>query len=305
MAKTIAICNQKGGVAKTTTALNLGASLTESGYRTLLIDLDSQGDLTKALGIDFPDELEFTIADIMRSYISPKHLDIDILKQMIMKNDENIEFVPSNLDLGYLQDVELANAVSRETVLKRFIRDIGDDYDFILLDCLPSLGNLILNALTASDLLLIPSSAEYFSYKGLNAMLDTAMRVIENTNDKLKFAGILITQYDRRRKLHKEALEIMREQFGNLIPIFDTVIPTNSAVSNAVAFGQSVFAYDRNAPASKAYKLAMDELITKIDNLYDAPIPKAIELLEGKSLQTAFSNLSEIRKSEIIKEENE
>ena len=200
MGKVIAVANQKGGVGKTTTTVTLGAKLAKYGYKVLLIDLDSQANLTMYMGDKQPDEIPVTIADIMLRIINDEDISID---KYILKTEEQIDFIPSNIKLSSME-ISLVNAMSREYILKMLIDSIKDSYDYILIDCMPSLGMLTINAMVAADSVLIPVQSQYLSAKGLELLLESISKIKKRKlNPQLKIDGILITMYDQNTKFAK------------------------------------------------------------------------------------------------------
>lgn len=258
MSKTeiIAICNQKGGVGKTTTALNLGADLTRQGKKVCLIDMDPQGSLTISLGYKNPDSLECTVSDALRAVISEKSNSIN----PVIKTEENIDLIPSNIELCSVE-VGLVNEMSRERVLSAYINEIKDKYDYILIDCMPSLGMLTINALCAADRVLIPTQPEYLSAKGLEQLLKTISRVKKRMNPDLQIAGIVLTMVDIRTNLSKSVMESIRENYGEHIKIFNTVIPRSVRAAEAGASGMSIFRFDRQSKVALSYSSLTKEVM--------------------------------------------
>ena len=220
MAKTIAICNQKGGVGKTTTALNLGAGLSREGRRVLLIDSDPQSDLTASAGIE-ADSVEKSLGRLM--YLATENYKPDV-KDTIIHHEEGFDIIPSNLDLSSME-TRLVNAMSREKVLDNLLKDVRNDYDYILIDCMPSLGMLTINALTAADSVIIPVQAQYLPAKGMTQLLKSIDMVRSHTNEQLKIDGIVMTLVDGRTNLARDVINAIRTNYGMHIRIFDTQIP--------------------------------------------------------------------------------
>ena len=200
--KTIAICNQKGGVGKTTTALNLGAGLAKAGKRVLLVDADPQSDLTSALGIE-GERLEKSLGNLM--YLVTQDCR-PIVKDTIIHNDEGMDLIPSNLDLSSMESL-LVNAMSREKVLTNLLNDVKQDYDYILIDCMPSLGMVTINALTAADSVIIPVQAQYLPAKGMTQLMKSIHMVRNHTNEDLKIEGIVMTLVDSRTNLARDVID--------------------------------------------------------------------------------------------------
>ena len=221
MCKVIAICNQKGGVSKTTTTANLGVGLVRVGKKVLVIDADPQGNLSQSLGIKNPDELEVALPSIMEQIIMDKEVDVT---KGIIHHKEGLDLMPCNIDLSGV-DVSLVNAMSREFVLKTYVESMREFYDYILIDCMPSLGMITVNSLTASDSVLIPVQAAYLPVKGLEQLIKTICRVKKHLNPEIKFEGILISMLNARTNYAKDIMELIREYYGDAIPIFESKIP--------------------------------------------------------------------------------
>lgn len=252
MAKVIAITNQKGGVGKTTTTVNLSAILAEKGYKTIIIDSDPQGNSTSSLGIN--KKLETSLYDVL--------IDEDTkIKDTLKKTDiYNLEICPSNINLAGAE-VELVSLMSREQRLRNQLDTIRDEYDYILIDCPPSLGLITLNALTAADSVLIPIQCEYFALEGLAQLSNTINLVKKHLNRKLELEGAVLTMYDIRTNLSNSVVNEVKEYFkGN---VFKTVIPRNVKLSEAPSYGMPINTYDANSSGAQAYYKLADELIEK------------------------------------------
>lgn len=253
----IAIVNQKGGVGKSTTAVNLGAGLAWYGKKVLLIDADSQANLTEMLGWQQPDELTPTLATVLESVVS----DRPILSQAgILHHKEGMDLLPANIELSGLE-VSLVNTMSRETVLRTYLQSVRRLYDYILIDCSPSLGMLTLNALTAADQLIIPVQAHYLPVKGLEQLLRTVNRVQRQLNPSLKINGILMTMVDGRTNFSKEVSQLVRSAYGKAIRVFDTEIPRGIRAAEMSAEGVSIFRFEPSSNVAKAYERLTKEVL--------------------------------------------
>ena len=219
--KTIAICDQKGGVGKTTTTVNLGVGLAMQGKKVLLIDADPQGDLTTCLGWQDTDSLGITLATKLTDVINETMNDPMV---GVLHHEEGVDLVPANLELPAME-FNLVNAISRETALRNYLSEVKDKYDYVLIDCMPSLGMITLNALTAADSVIIPVQAQYLPAKGMTQLLSTIAKVKKHTNRNLTIDGILLTLVDGRTNLAKSTVEALRENFGCRIRIYRTTIP--------------------------------------------------------------------------------
>ncbi len=256
-AKVIAIANQKGGVGKTTTAFNLGIGLARSGKKVLAVDLDAQGNLTSCMGISEPDSLEDTAASIMTALMQENSFSPDFA---IMEHEENIYFVPANIELSSVE-VALVNTTARESILKEYISIVSPYFDFILLDTMPSLGMLTINALAAADSVLTPVQTQYLSLKGLEQLIISIMKVKRKLNPELVFEGILLTMADTRTNFSKEIMECVRENYGSRIPVFEGYIPLSVRAAETAAEGKSIFVHDPKGGVAAAYSRLTDEVL--------------------------------------------
>lgn len=254
--KVIAICNQKCGVGKTTTTLNLGVGLANAGKKVLLVDADPQGDLTGALGWHDNDNLPDTLATQMAKMIKEESYD---KSAGILKHEEGIDLIPANLDLSGLE-MMLVNTMSRETALREYLKEIKGNYDYVLIDCMPSLGMITINALSAADSVIIPVQAQYLPAKGMTQLVQTINRV-KKINPKLKIDGIVMTIVDGRTNLAKTLQETIKRNYRRNIRVYDSVIPSGVKAAESSAVGVSIYSYDKNSPISKAYQNLTKEVI--------------------------------------------
>ena len=248
--KVIALTNQKGGVGKTTTAVNLGVSLAQQGKKVLLIDADAQANLTMSLGYNRPDDLPVTLSTIMQDIIEDNPIDV---QKSILHHGEGVDLLPSNIELSGLE-VRLINAISRESVLKTCISEVRKNYDYVLVDCMPSLGMLTINALAAADSVVIPTQPHYLSAKGLELLLRSVSKVRRQINPPLRIDGILMTMVMPRTNISKEITATVRSAYGQKIKVFDTQIPHSIRAVEATAEGKSIFAYDKGGKVAAAYE---------------------------------------------------
>ena len=246
----IALTNQKGGVGKTTTAVNLGVSLAQQGKKVLLIDADAQANLSMSLGYNRPDDLPVTLSTIMQDIIEDNPIDV---QKSILHHGEGVDLLPSNIELSGLE-VRLINAISRESVLKTCVNEVKKSYDYCLIDCMPSLGMLTINALAAADSVVIPTQPHYLSAKGLELLLRSVSKVRRQINPPLRIDGILMTMVMLRTNISKEITATVRSAYGQKIKVFDTQIPHSIRAVEATAEGKSIFAYDKGGKVAAAYE---------------------------------------------------
>jgi chromosome partitioning protein len=252
-AKVIAMCNQKGGVGKTTSTINLGASLAEYGRRVLLVDLDPQGALSAGLGVPHY-ELEHTVHNLL---VEPR---ASIDEVLISTRVKNLDLVPSNIDLS-AAEIQLVNEVGREQSLARAIYPVLDRYDYVLIDCQPSLGLLTVNGLACSDVVIIPTECEFFSLRGLALLTDTVEKVHDRLNPKLSIGGILITRYDPRTVNSREVMARVLERFGDLV--FDTVITRTVRFPETSVAGEPITSWAPKSVGAEAYRSLAREVIDR------------------------------------------
>ena len=257
MAKITAICNQKGGVGKTVTAVNLGIGLAREGKKVLLVDVDAQGSLTASLGYQRPDQMENTLATILGRIILDEPVSPG---EGILHQAEAVDLLPANIELSGLE-VTLVNTMSRETILRDYLNSVRDQYDVILLDCCPSLGMLTINALAAADQVLIPMQAHYLSIKGLEQLIRTISNVKRKINPGLEIAGILITMADLRTTYSREIIELLRDSYGDKLRIFNSIIPQSIRAAETSAEGRSIYLHDPAGKVSAAYASLTREVL--------------------------------------------
>lgn len=269
MGKVIAICNQKGGTSKTTTAINLGIGLAKKGEHVLLIDADSQGDLTAALGFRNPDDIDITLATLINNVIEEQPVNV---KSALLNHEEGVDIIPSNIELSSTE-MRLVSAISREYALRDVINEIKDKYSYILVDCMPSLGMITVNALAAADSVIIPVQAQYLPAKGMTQLVKTINRVKKQLNPNLKIDGVLLTLSDNRTNLAKEIDSLIRENYGHLMKVYDSVIPVAVKAAETSAIGKSIYSHDESGKAAKAYELFVKEVMTDGKEIKSRPAP--------------------------------
>jgi len=252
MSKIISLANQKGGVGKTTTSINLAAALAEQGKKVLLIDADPQANSSSGLGVEIR-ELDNTIYECLVN-------GVEIRSAIVPTNAKNLSLVPSHIDLVGAE-IEMLNMEHRETLLKNLLEPVRDDYDYILIDCSPSLGLITVNALTASDSVIIPVQCEFFALEGIAKLLNTIKIIKSKLNPGLKIEGFLLTMFDNRLRLSNQVYEEVKRHFGDLV--FNTVIARNVRLSEAPSHGLSVIEYDPHSKGAQNYKALAKELIKR------------------------------------------
>ena len=245
----IAIANQKGGVGKTTTTFNLGVALAHAGKRVLLVDSDPQGDLTTYMGIHDPDNIPVTLSTLMERSIKDEDINS---KEAILKHDEGIDLIPSNLELSSME-VSLVNAMSREFTLRNCLSDIRDKYDYVLIDCMPSLGMITINALACADKVIIPVQSEFLAAKGMSHLMNTVLKVRKQINPNLKVGGILLTMVDGRTNLSKDIANELRSTYGTVFKLYDNQIPRGVKAAESSRMGESVLSYDSSSKVAQSY----------------------------------------------------
>ena len=260
-ATVMAVVNQKGGTGKTTTTENLGVGLAMDGKKVLVVDTDPQASLTISLGYPVPDELPVTLSDLMAKVMTEQHIEAG---EGILHHPEGIDLIPSNIELSGLE-VSLVNAMSRETILRQYLDMMKKNYDFILLDCMPSLGMLTVNALAAADTVLIPVQAQYLPAKGLEQLLQTINKVRRQINPKLKIEGILLTMVDNRTNYAKDISSLIRESYGGKLKVYKTDIPRSVRAEEISAEGKSIFKHDPKGKVADAYRVLTKEVLNNAE----------------------------------------
>ena len=253
----IAVVNQKGGTGKTTTCENLGIGIALEGKKVLLIDTDPQASLTISLGFPNPDDLYPTLSDLLTKVIAEETIKP---REGVIHHKEGVDLIPANIELSGLE-VSLVNAMSRETILKQYVDTVKREYDYILLDCMPSLGMLTINALAAADNVLIPVQAQYLPAKGLEQLLQTINKVRRQINPKLRIEGVLLTMIDSRTNYGKDISTLIRETYGDKLKVFKTDIPRSVRAEEISAEGKSIFSHDPKGKVSEAYKILTKEVL--------------------------------------------
>jgi len=256
MSKVIALVNQKGGVGKTTTTVNLGIGLAAQGKKVLAVDADAQGNLTDSLGFKEPDSLPVSLATLLTKTMLEEPYEPD---EGILPHEEGISLMPGNIELSAIE-VSLVNTMSREMVLRTYINAVKDKYDYVLIDCMPSLGMMTINALAAADSVIIPVQTHYLPAKGMTQLLQTIARVRRQINPKLTIDGVLPTMVDTRTNFAKDISFILRRDYGDKLCVFKSEIPLSIRVAEASEKGKSIYAYDPQGIAAKAYQAFTKEV---------------------------------------------
>lgn len=252
MGRIIAIANQKGGVGKTTTAINLSACLAEKGKKVLAIDMDPQGNMTSGLGVD-KDSVEKTVYDLI---IGEAQIEEIICKEVL----ENLDVLPTNIDLS-AAEIELIGIENKEYIIKNEVEKVKENYDFIIIDCPPSLSMLTINAITTADSVLVPIQCEYYALEGLSQLIHTIELVKERLNSNLEIEGVVFTMYDARTNLSLQVVENVKDNLNQ--NIYKTIIPRNIRLAEAPSYGMPINQYDPKSSGAESYRLLADEVIEK------------------------------------------
>lgn len=256
-ANIIALSNQKGGTGKTTTCANLGIGLAQEGKRVLVVDNDPQASLTISLGWTQPDKLPVTLSTLMGRAIMDEPIRAE---EAILHHSEGVDVLPASIELSGME-VSLVNAISRESVLRQVLEELSSRYDHMLIDCMPSLGMLTINALAAANSVIIPVQAQYLPAKGLEQLLQTVAKVRRQLNPRLKIDGILLTMVDSRTNFNREISALLRETYGGKIRVFATDIPHSVRAAEISAEGKSIFTHDPHGKVAEAYRALTKEVM--------------------------------------------
>lgn len=256
MGRVIAIANQKGGVGKTTTAINLSATLAEAGQRVLAVDFDPQGNETSGLGVE-KEAVEKTVYELIVG-------ECDINDCLVKEVQKNLDLLPSNVNLAGAE-IELLEMENKESILRYYLNEIKDNYDFIIIDCPPSLSLLTLNALTASDTVLVPIQCEYYALEGLNQVMKTVKLVKKKLNPSLEMEGVVFTMYDARTNLSQQVVESVKSALNE--NIYNTIIPRNVRLAEAPSYGMPITVYDSKSAGAEKYRMLAAEVISRGEEL--------------------------------------
>lgn len=255
--KIMSACNQKGGVGKTNLVANLGIGLAREGKKVLLLDCDPQGSLSISLGYNQPDRIEITLATLMGKIIADVPL---VHGEGILHHSEGVDLLPANIELSGLE-VTLVNTMSRETILREYLKTVRTDYDMILLDCSPSLGMLTINALAAADSVIIPVQSQFLPIRGLEQLLRTIAKVRRQINPGLSISGILITMVDLRTNYTRDIIELLHSTYDGKLRIFDSMIPLSVRAAETSAEGKSIYLHDPAGKVARAYEALTREVL--------------------------------------------
>lgn len=261
MSKTtvIAVANQKGGVAKSTSAFCIGVGLVRAGKKVLLVDVDPQADLTKMLGERAPHELPITLSTLMNDIVSDVDTSGSRADAAILHHAEGLDYIPSNRSLSTIE-INLINVIARETVLRRLLDGIKSNYDYVILDCRPSLGMLVINALSAADQVLIPVQADYLAAEGLTELIGTVQSIKRQINPTLTVGGVFLTMANETN-FRKDIVSSVKQSYGKVVPVFDAVIPSTVRLAEISTANHSIYLHDPKGKAAEAYKQLTQEVI--------------------------------------------
>lgn len=251
------LCNQKGGCAKTVSSISIGIGLAREGRRVLLVDVDSQGSMTASLGYQQPDQMEITLSTLLGGIIMDEPLPSG---SGILHHAEGVDLLPANIELSGME-VTLVNTMSRETILRQYLNTVREEYDAIILDCMPSLGMLTINALAATDQVIIPVQAQYLSIKGLEQLIRTIAKVRRQINTGLSVAGILITMADMRTNYARDIVELLHMNYDGKLRIFESIIPFSVRAAETSAAGKSIYLHDPSGKTAAAYTALTKEVM--------------------------------------------
>ena len=265
--KVIAVTNQKGGVGKTTTAVNLGAALAKQNKNILLIDADPQGSLTVSLGVKNPDSLDVSLATVMQDVIEDRPFSPG---DGIIHHTEGVDLMPSNIELSGLETA-LFNVMSRESILKNYVNRVKGNYDYVLIDCMPSLGMMTINALTAADSVIIPTQPNFLSAKGMDLLFRSIAKVKRSINPDLRIDGVLMTMVDGRTNNARDVTASLRATVGQRIRVFDAEIPHSVRAAECSQMGKSIFEHDPNGKVADAYERLAKEVLRLEERSIDRP----------------------------------
>lgn len=255
--RVIALANQKGGTGKTTTTVNLGIGLARQGKKVLLIDADPQGDLTTCLGWQDQDSLSTTLATLMEKVIRDE---LFTTSEGILHHEEGVDLLPANIELSAME-MSLVNAMSREFTMRTYVDEAKKQYDVVLIDCMPSLGMITINALAAADSVIIPVQAHYLPAKGMTQLMRTISKVKKQINPSLRVDGVLLTLVDGRTNLAKQTADTLRQSYGSVLKIYHTEIPAAIKAAEISAAGKSIYAYDKGSKIAQAYEAFTKEVL--------------------------------------------
>lgn len=258
MCKVISVINEKGGVAKTTTVYAISEGLAKKGKRVLMIDLDSQSSLTITAGLEDSDQITYCIADLMSNVIEKReNIEVDLA---VRELENGIAIIPASMELVAVE-TSLVNAINREYVLSNILDEFKQTYDYIIIDCSPSLSLLTINALAGSNSVIVPVIAEYLAVKGLEVMLQTIVRIKKRINRSLEFEGILLTKFKARNRLSKEVVRMLIDAYEGVIPVFESKIACSTKVAEAAMYHKSIIEYAPKHKAAQAYMEVVEEIL--------------------------------------------